>query len=79
MWLTHLYIIKGFPGRQCNSCTRFSLGGSAELKSDPMIDIMDLSLYLLCFDRLAEENQVDPVGPSSSWYLWLVKNPVSLG
>lgn len=38
-----------------------------------------LFLTLLCFYRLAKENQVDPVGSSSCRYLWLVKNPVSLG
>lgn len=48
--------------------------------SSYMTDIKKKKLLtLLCFDRLAKENQVDPVGSSSCWYLWLVKNPVSLG
>ncbi|KAA8580580.1 hypothetical protein FQN60_013538 [Etheostoma spectabile] len=31
------------------------------------------------FMSLTEENQDYPAGPPTCWYLWLVKNPVSLG
>lgn len=66
-----------------SSCCRVSSDGSVELRRrDPMIGtnyFLSNLLSLLCFNRLAEENQGDPVGPPTSWYLWLVKNPVSLG
>lgn len=58
--------------------TRVATGGLwLAVLSSYMTDC--LFLTLLCFDRLTKENQVDPVGSSSCWYLWLVKNPVSLG